>query len=162
MPTIALPLSKLSQKLAASALALLFPKDEFPETAKLLVKKAHNPIFVWDEETNLLRGFVSSGGAVVTPLTGTSVTGSDTFPDQLIEVEPAATIAALTINLEATDNVPLWAIKRFAFSQIVTTLTMAASGAGGGTIKGAAIAVTAVNTSIAYQKVASKTWRRLY
>lgn len=161
MPALLLPIKSPTLLKALAVLASVYPADEYPEKAKLIVKKAHNPVLVYDEETATLRGLTTSGVVVDVPLTGATITGSDTFADQLIEIEPAATIAALTIDIEKADNVPIGAVKRFTFSQIVTALTMAANGSGG-TIKGAAITAAAVNTSIAYQKSASQTWRRLY
>lgn len=96
------------------------------------------------------------------PATGGTITGNNYPGTENIEIEPAGTISTLTVNLEFADTLPIGSVKNVTFSQIVSTLTMAASAAGGGTINGASIAVAAANTSIAYSKTGSKTWRRLY
>jgi hypothetical protein len=161
-----LPLQATVLSKAIKKVYQFFKTDEFPEQAVILIKKAGNPIFVYDQANQAVVGLVPGAVTIATPLTVTTVTGSDLFPEELIEIEPAGTIAALTVNLEATANVPVGAVKRLAFSQIVTALTVQASGAatggGNGTINGAALAAAAVNTSVGYQKIGTNTWRRLY
>lgn len=99
---------------------------------------------------------------VSTPTTGSTLTGSATVGTELLEIEPAGTIAALTINLESADALPIGTVKQIAMSQVITTLTIAPSGAGGGSINGTAVTAGVVNGSYAFKKTASKTWRRLY
>lgn len=99
---------------------------------------------------------------VSTPTTGSTLTGSATVGTELLEIEPAGTIAALTINLESADALPIGTVKQVAMSQIITALTINPSGAGGGSINGTAVTAGVVNGSYAFKKTASKTWRRLY
>lgn len=96
------------------------------------------------------------------PLTGGTVTGSNAAGQELLEIEPAGTIATLTVNLEAVDALAVGTVKQLAFSQIVSGLTVAPSAAGGGAIDGGAITASIVDSSFAFKKIASKAWRRLY
>lgn len=173
MITLPLPVKKNTLQHAADYLHRQFPRFAPTQPAQLLLKMTGNLLLVWDEASETIIDLATALGipsiltantfvTIATPLTGVTLTGSANPGSELIEIEPVATIAALTFDLEATDLLAIGSVKKLAFTQIVTALTMAASGAGGGTIKGAAITAAAVNTSIAYQKTASKTWRRLY
>lgn len=95
------------------------------------------------------------------PSSGTTITGSDTKGDELMEIEPPGTIATLTVCLEDLDAVLVGSIKRLAFDEIVTLLTIQSNTANDGLIKGAAITTAAANTVYVFQKYDSGTWRRL-
>lgn len=65
---------------------------------------------------------------VVAPLTGTTVTlGKD---DTVLHVNPAGTIAALTVKLPPTAGQPNGKVCHISFSQIVTALTVQNSNGG--------------------------------
>jgi hypothetical protein len=65
---------------------------------------------------------------VEAPLTGTTITlGNE---DTVLYVNPAGTIAALTVKLPPIANQPLGKVVNINFSQIVTALTVQDSAAG--------------------------------
>ncbi len=90
-----------------------------------------------------------------TPLTGTS----QVVPDdaEVVLVTPAGTIAAFTLTLPVTpyDGQTI----KFAFDQIITALTMAASGSG--TLKGALTAATAKGFATWRYRASNTTWYRV-
>jgi hypothetical protein len=81
---------------------------------------------------------------IFTPLTGTTITLTDGIQDNLIN--PAGTLAALTINLPASpDN---GQVILLTFTKAITTLTIAGNGS---TLVGTAPTSAAIGTRLAYK-----------
>ena len=154
---LSLPLTASTLQKALAAVQKVLKNFEFPEKARVIIQAGGNPILVYDTQSHQLAAMQAVN--IQVPLTGATLTGSSAAPDELIEVQPAGTLAALTINLEATPFLPIGAQKKLSFNQVITALTVAAPGA---TVLGTAATSAAVGTCVSYQKLTATTWRRLY
>lgn len=97
------------------------------------------------------------------PATGATVSAGSTKADETCYMTPAGTLLALTFTLPAIANARAGQIVRGFITQIITGLTVNASGSG--TIKGATPVTSAVNSSFAYMCISTSgngTWIRLY
>lgn len=95
------------------------------------------------------------------PTTGQTVNAAGVDQDELIYIQPAGTLLALTIQLEPGGGVvaDIGDIKEIFISQIITGLTVSATG---GTVRGTALTTSsAVNGSYEYCKVTSTDWLRI-
>lgn len=95
------------------------------------------------------------------PTTGQTVSAAGIHQDELIYVQPAGTLLALTIQLEPGGGViaDIGDVKEIFISQIITGLTVSATG---GTVRGTALTTSsAVNGSYEYIKVTSTDWLRI-
>lgn len=95
------------------------------------------------------------------PTTGQTVNAAGIDQDELIYIQPAGTLLALTIELEPGGGViaDIGDVKEIFISQIITGLTVQATG---GTVRGTALTTSsAVNGSYEYIKVASTDWLRI-
>lgn len=94
----------------------------------------------------------------VTPVTTQGVGFRGRGEHEHIYCTPAGTIAAMTIVFPAPAESRLFQIIRLTSHQIVTTLTVTASG---NTILGSAVTALAVDTPVQWQKIAASTWVRI-
>lgn len=94
----------------------------------------------------------------VTPVTTNAVSYRSRGEHETIYATPAGTIAAMTLNFPPVDGSRLGQVIRIVSHQIVTTLTVAANG---NTILGSALTALAVDTPVAWLKIAASTWVRL-
>lgn len=90
------------------------------------------------------------------PTTGGTVTIINTGMMGLTVINPAATLATLTVNLPADATSKIGQIERICFLRAITLLTVA----GATTILGAP-ASAALGDNIGFQKVAANQWVRL-
>lgn len=96
-----------------------------------------------------------------TPTTGQTVNAAGVHQDELLYIQPAGTLLALTVQLEPGGGVvaDIGDVKEIFLSQIITGLTVAASG---GTVRGTTLTTSsAVNGSYEYIKVTSTDWLRI-
>jgi len=90
------------------------------------------------------------------PSTGGTVTVTNTGMSGLTVVNPAGTLATLTISLPADAASQIGQIERIAFLKAITLLTIS----GATTILGAPLAAV-LGDNIGFQKVAANTWTRI-
>lgn len=110
-----------------------------------------------------LAPYLAAGKLVTnsTPTTGQTVNAAGVSQDELIYIQPAGTLLALTIQLEPGGGAvaDIGDIKEIFISQIITGLTVSATG---GTVRGTALTTSsAVNGSYEYIKVTSTDWLRI-
>lgn len=95
------------------------------------------------------------------PTTGTTVQATGYYCDELIYIQPAGTLLALTVELEPGGGTfsDIGDRKTIFISQVITGLTVSATG---GTVRGTALTTSgAVNGSYEYIKVTSTDWLRI-
>lgn len=92
------------------------------------------------------------------PLTGASYNFNTDGKDETLYVNPAGTIAAMTVVFPADESSRVGQILRVFSTQIVTALTVTSTSL---TIKGTAVTALAVNTPVSYEKVDAAVWVRL-
>lgn len=90
------------------------------------------------------------------PLSGGTVTITNTGMSGLTVINPAGTLATLTVNLPADATSKIGQIERIAFLRAITLLTV-----GGATTILGAPAAAALGDNIGFQKVAANQWVRL-
>lgn len=90
------------------------------------------------------------------PVTGGNVQITNTAMQGLTVVNPAGTLAALTVTLPADNVSSIQQIERIAFMRAITVLTIS----GATSILGAPLAA-ALGDNIGFQKVAANTWTRV-
>lgn len=93
-----------------------------------------------------------------TPVTGATVTFGTQTTDIDLYLNPAGTLATLTINFPTDGNSFIEQVLSVLTTQIITALTVAVSG---GTIFGTAATALTSGQVIAYKKIAANTWFRL-
>lgn len=96
---------------------------------------------------------VSTPGA---PISGGTVQITNSAMQGLTVVNPAGTLAVLTVALPSDANSAIQQIERIAFMKAITLLTIS----GATTILGAPLAA-ALGDNIGFQKVAANTWTRV-
>lgn len=96
--------------------------------------------------------------STATPLTGATVTASDSQSDETVVITPAGTIAALTFVFPSNTNSRIGQQITLQSSQIVTTLTLTK---GGQTITDPAGTALAANVPQRWIKTAASTWVRI-
>lgn len=89
----------------------------------------------------------------VVPTNGQTVQIADNADDGLLLLNPASTLATLTVNLPSDAKSRLLQVERIATMRTITLLTVA----GATTIYGAPASL-APGDNIAFQKVAANTW----
>lgn len=94
----------------------------------------------------------------VSPLTGASQSFLLKGQDETMNVTPAGTIAAFTVVFPEDAASRLGQTISLVSHQIVTSLTVTANG---NTINGTAVTALAVDTLVAWRKIAASTWQRL-
>lgn len=92
------------------------------------------------------------------PVTGGTVSVTNTAMNGLTVVNPAGALATLTVNLPADGVSRIGQIERIAFLKTITALTIGVTG--GGTAAGAPTSALP-NDNFGFQKVAANTWTRL-
>jgi len=90
------------------------------------------------------------------PSTGGTVTVTNTGLTGLTVVNPAGTLATLSITLPADANSTIGQVERIAFLKSITALTIN----GATTILGAPVSAV-LGDNIGFQKVAANTWTRM-
>lgn len=93
-----------------------------------------------------------------TPVTTNSISFNTNGDDETLCITPAGTIAALTVVFPPDANSVIGQKLEIFPTQVVTTLTVTSTGL---TLKGTAVTALAVNTPLAWRKVAASTWARL-
>lgn len=93
-----------------------------------------------------------------TPVTTDSISASTSKKNETIYLTPAGTIAAATFVFPTNANSSLGQTIRLISHQIVTALTVTANG---NTLLGTAVTALAVDTPVAWQKIAASTWIRI-
>jgi hypothetical protein len=105
----------------------------------------------------------NSGGptvqAPVVPTTGQTVNMTDSAQDGILQLSPAGTLAALTVNLPSDAQSQLGQQRTIMCTQIVTALTLNQIG-GSAVFLGAALTALAANQSVTFTKTAANTWTR--
>jgi hypothetical protein len=92
-----------------------------------------------------------------TSVDGATITAKPDGKDETIFLNHAGTATAATLALPGATNSVIGQVVRVFAKSAVTTLTIS-----GPTIVGAALSALTANQSVAWQKVASNTWARLY
>ena len=155
MPVIVRSLSNLAQTIDSVVLPAWGTQTRSGPTAALLAAVAAKTIQMDVVEDESQGDSKAESVYVYTPLTGTS----QVIPDdaEVVLVNPAGTIAAYTLTMPVNpyDGQTI----RMAFDQIVTTLTMAASGLH--TLKGGLTAATAKGFATWRFRTADTTWYRV-
>lgn len=108
--------------------------------------------------SGLAASAVMQAATPAAPVTGGTVLVVNTAMNGLTVVNPAGTLATLTVSLPADAASTIGQIERIAFRQIITSLTV--NVAGGGTVSGAP-ATAQINDNIGFQKIATNIWSRL-
>lgn len=98
-----------------------------------------------------------------TPTTGNTINANTLGRSEMIFIQPAGLLAALTVNLPSASTAREGQIIRIFITQIVTAFTVSATG--GGSVIGSAPDTTIINSSCCYQYVNSNgagTWCMVY
>lgn len=90
------------------------------------------------------------------PASGATVQMNDTAIDNTLNLSPAATLAALTVNFPTEANSRIGQIIRIGSTKTITLLTLA-----GATTIFNAIATLAPGDLFSFQKTAANTWQRM-
>lgn len=90
------------------------------------------------------------------PTTGQTVQSLSTAMIGLVNIQPAGTLAALTVNLPTEATSFIGQIVRIAFFKAITALTIA-----GPTTVYNAPSSAAIGDNIGFQKTSANTWSRL-
>lgn len=142
----------------------------FAVAAAVLLDKAGIEVFSADDLVTSLANLLASVGAGAaisaqsnivtpyTPVTTDTITASATKQNETVYLVPAGTIAAATFVFPTNANSRIGQVLRLVSTQIVTTLTVSSSGL---TLQGTAVTALAVNTAVAWQKIAASTWMRI-
>lgn len=104
----------------------------------------------------------NSGGPDVqalVPLTGETINMGDNAQDGIVQISPAGTLAALTINLPSNAQSILGQKRTIMSTQIITALTLDQIG-GSAVFIGAALTSLAANQAVTFTKTAANTWTR--
>ncbi len=104
----------------------------------------------------------NSGGPAVQsliPLTGATINMADNAQDGILQLSPAGTLAALTINLPSDAASQLGQRRTIMSTQIITALTLNQIG-GSAVFLGAALTAMTANQSVTFTKTAANTWTR--
>jgi hypothetical protein len=123
-------------------------------------------------KTGAVVAYIDDNGAFVTPsgslgnvqvvttsspTTGGTVSFGTAKADELLNLTPAGTLAALTVAFPTNANSRIGQRLSVVSSHIITALTLSASGL---TVNGLTPSSLAVNQVISYVKVAASTWQR--
>lgn len=140
--------------------------DPFPSWGALgIIKRDGGSVLIGQTSFNSLGEFLGVVNSLVTtivPLTGATVLGNTSKKNETIYVNPAGTLAALTVSLPAVANSRVGETIRVFYSQVITSLTVNVSGSG--TIVGTALTAATQYQSNTYQCVSisgAGTWIRL-
>lgn len=90
------------------------------------------------------------------PVSGGTVQSTNTAMMGLTVVNPAGTLATLTVNVPPEATSTIGQVERFAFLKAITLLTV-----GGATNILGAPSSAVVGDNIGFQKVAANTWTRM-
>lgn len=104
----------------------------------------------------------NSGGPAVqalVPTTGQTINMDDSAQDGILQISPAGTLAALTVNLPSNAQSQLGQTRKLMSTQIVTALTLGQIG-GGLVLVGVALTALAANQAVTFTKTAANTWTR--
>ena len=99
---------------------------------------------------------VMQAPAPVVPVSGGTVQSTNTAMMGLTVINPAGTLASLTVNLPADGASAIGQVERFAFLKAITALTI-----GGATTILGAPSSAVIGDNIGFQKVAANTWTRM-
>lgn len=88
------------------------------------------------------------------PISGGTVSITNTAMTGLTVINPAGVLAVLTVNLPSDASSNIGQVERISFLKGITLLTIA-----GATVTGAPVAAS-INDNIGFQKVAANTWQR--
>jgi len=97
--------------------------------------------------------------SIYTSVDGATITAKPDGLDETIFFNHSSDASAATLVFPSTTNSVTGQILRVFAKEAVTTLTVTSSGL---TLRGAAVTSFADNASVAWQKVSSDTWVRLY
>jgi hypothetical protein len=89
------------------------------------------------------------------PTTGATVVINDNASDTLLVLDPAGTLATLTVTLPSEANSRIKQVVRIASTRIITAITIN----GATTIIGAPVGL-ALGDNLAFQKIKANTWSR--